>query len=157
MLVVLARGGRTSGGQAKWLCRCDCGREKEISGPELRGGGQKSCGCHRPSAHRTHGKTGTPLYRMWRNMINRCEYPEAHNYRRYGGRGIAVCAEWRHNAAAFMAWCEANGYRPGLEIDRRDNDKDYGPDNCRFVTRIVNQRNRSDRRAPSPSPTSRLL
>ena len=145
-LLVLARAGRTGQGQAKWLCRCGCGREIEVAGQDLRSGGQRSCGCARARPQRTHGKTGTALYRMWRNIINRCEYPQAHNYDRYGGRGITICPEWRQDAAAFMSWCESNGYRPGLEIDRRDNDKGYTPDNCRFVTRLENQHNRSDRR-----------
>lgn len=154
LLTVVARSGATKDGKAKWLCRCQCGREKDIAGSELRRG-QVSCGCrqqsHAASARRTHGKSRTALHRLWRNMINRCERPQTHNYHRYGGRGISVCAEWRNDAAQFIAWCEGNGWAPGLQLDRIDNDGDYEPSNCRFVTPRENARNRSSRRSPRSS------
>ncbi len=150
-LVVLHRAGRTKDGKATWSCRCDCGIEKDIAGAELRHGGQKSCGCSRldaaRKARRTHGRSRTALHRLWRNMINRCERPQTHNYHRYGGRGVTVCKEWRDDASAFIQWCDENGYQSGLQIDRRDNDRSYSPDNCRFVTPSENARNRSSRRS----------
>lgn len=154
-LTVMQRAGRIHGGKAAWLCRCECGAEPLIAGAELRHGGQKSCGCSQfanaATARRTHGKSGTALHRLWRNMINRCERKQTHNYQRYGGRGINVCSEWRLDSGAFIAWCEANGYRTGLELDRRNNDKGYSPDNCRFVTRAQNQSNKSSRKSPQRS------
>lgn len=134
-------------GQARWVCTCACGNKTIIRGSELRHGGQKSCGCSQTvgaaAARRTHGMSGTSLHRLWRNMINRCERAETHNFHRYGGRGIRVCDEWRKDATAFISWCQSNGYKHGLELDRRDNDAGYSPDNCRFVTRLENARNKS--------------
>jgi hypothetical protein len=87
--------------------------------------------------------TGTPLHRVWNNMIVRCEWPRAKNWHRYGGRGISVCSEWRNSAKAFIDWALAHGYQRGLQIDRIDNDGHYEPTNCRFVTNKENQRNKS--------------
>lgn len=144
-LTVLRRARRT--GKAYWECSCECGVHKEISGSELRKG-QQSCGCTKTAAaaaaRRTHGMSRTPLAYLWKNIINRCERPETHNFYRYGGRGISVCHEWRRDATAFISWCLDNGYVEGLEIDRIDNDGDYGPDNCRFVDRKTNRANRSE-------------
>jgi hypothetical protein len=60
----------------------------------------------------------------------------------YHEKGIRVCEEW-DSYEAFRDWSLANGYAAGLTIDRRDNDKGYSPDNCRWVTQADNLRNRS--------------
>ena len=80
------------------------------------------------------------LYSLWNTMIHRCEDPKRESYPRYGGRGIKVCEEW-HSANVFMDWAEAHGYAPGLQLDRIDNDGDYTPENCRWVTVKENCRN----------------
>lgn len=76
-------------------------------------------------------------------MLARCENPNNKSYPRYGGRGVSVCAEW-HDVKTFIAWLEANGYEKGLELDRKDNNGEYSPDNCRVVTPQQNSRNRRD-------------
>ena len=93
-------------------------------------------------AYVTHGAwaRNKKLYEVWTNMLGRCENPRREKYPDYGGRGIKVCGEW-HDPNAFIDWAEANGYRPGLQLDRIDNDGDYAPDNCRWVTRAENCRN----------------
>lgn len=63
------------------------------------------------------------------------------NYKNYDGRGIKVCDGWFNDPNAFYAWALANGFRDGLQIDRRDNNKGYSPDNCWFVTPSRNMRN----------------
>lgn len=88
-----------------------------------------------------HGMAGTPLYRKWWSMVARCCYPSCTAYPNYGGRGISVCAEWR-DFRQFRDWALGNGFDPALEIDRIDNAKGYSPDNCRFVTRLQNARNK---------------
>lgn len=80
------------------------------------------------------------LYYLWRTMIHRCENPRRESYERYGGRGISVCSEW-HEANKFMDWAEREGYAPGLQLDRINNNGDYCPENCRWVTAKENARN----------------
>lgn len=77
------------------------------------------------------------------NMIQRCYNPSSTFYHRYGERGIKVCDEWRHSRRAFKEWAKANGYADNLTIDRIDNDGDYSPQNCRWVTMEVNCNNRA--------------
>lgn len=87
------------------------------------------------------------------NMLQRCFNPDAADFPAYGGRGIVVCDEWRVSSPSFIAWAIKAGYRPGLQLDRENNDGPYSPGNCRFVTRAVNQLNRSvTRRLADGSP-----
>jgi hypothetical protein len=101
-------------------------------------------------ARATHGLSPRgaehPLYRVLKSAEARCDYPAAKDYKWYGARGITVCDEWRADPSAFVAWALANGWRRGLELDRRDNDGPYSPDNCRFITHQENCRNRSNSR-----------
>lgn len=88
--------------------------------------------------HAAGGRT-SPTYRAWHSMINRCTNPRMRNYCDYGGRGVSVCARWR-DFAAFLA---DMGERPaGLTLDRRDNDGDYEPGNCRWATTGEQARNK---------------
>lgn len=89
-------------------------------------------------------RTVHPLADTWKSMMQRCGYhkgADAKTLARYAGRGITVCNEWRH-FKPFENWCLANGWQPGLQLDRIDNDGPYSPENCRFVTRSQNQRNK---------------
>jgi len=85
-----------------------------------------------------------PAYRVWATMIDRCHNPKRMNFQRYGGRGVRVCKAWRQSSRAFIAWAICNGYQPGLQIDRKNNNRGYNPRNCRFVTLRENQNNRRD-------------
>jgi len=93
----------------------------------------------------THGayKRNRALYGVWRTMINRCENTKRHNFSSYGGRGIAVCDMW-YGPHAFFDWAISNGYCSGLQLDRIDNNGNYCPENCRFVTPKQNSRNRQN-------------
>ena len=83
-----------------------------------------------------------PLYCRWESMKSRCYRKSDKDYPNYGGRGITMCDEWRYDFWAFVDWAMENGYRDGLTIDRKDNDKGYSPDNCRWITRYEQNQNK---------------
>lgn len=119
--------------------QCACGTITRPRYNDVRTGAVQSCGCVRrhPSTARAQGHWGTPLYQMWRNMLDRCE-------RRldYREKGIRIWEYWQNDFEAFRSWAEQNGFEPGLTIDRRDNENDYRPSNCRFVTHSIQKQNR---------------
>ena len=134
---VLKEVDRADRGRRVWLCRCDCGSVVEVFQGNLRSGHSKSCGC----LSRKHGGRRDRLYRVWCGMKDRCYNPKHKDYPRYGGRGIRVCPEWENNYITFRSWALAHGARKGLQLDRRNNDGHYEPDNCHFVTPAENVRN----------------
>ncbi len=92
---------------------------------------------------RKHGMRETRLYNIWCGMKRRCLNKSDAAYPRYGGRGITICEEWIESFEPFMVWAMANGYDKKLTIDRKDNDKGYTPENCRWATYAQQNRNYS--------------
>lgn len=138
-----------------WSCKCECGNETITTGTRLRAGRVKSCGCYSKEVtsirSTIHHQSHKRLYNVWSNMKGRCYNINNPHYKEYGGRGIKVCEEWRHDYQAFHDWAYANGYddkAPKYEctIDRINNDGDYSPSNCRFVGMTEQRHNRRDSR-----------
>lgn len=131
------------GFRKKVLCRCDCGVEKILHLSSVKAGNVKSCGCLRFGRKnaQTHGLGSHPLNSRWQTIKQRCYNVNHKEWRRYGGRGITMCKEWRDDFVAFYDWCLTNGYEQHLSIDRKNNDKGYTPENCRFVDGSTNSNN----------------
>lgn len=129
--------GRTKGNLILYRDYCpQCQREVARRKPYLRSI-CKSCA----TANRTrHGLRAHPLYKIWVGIKTRCQNPKYHAFHRYGGRGISVAPIW-DDPAEFIRWGIDSGWRSGLQIDRIDNNGDYSPENCRFVTVTENSRN----------------
>jgi len=131
--------------QRRILCRCVCGATVAVTLAKLRSGLTRSCGClsrDTAASIKTHGLSHHCLYNRWVMMIQRCHNPANSAYRRYGGRGIQVCARWRNSFSAFL---EDVGEPPtlGHSLDRIDPDGGYTQENVRWATAAQQRNNRS--------------
>lgn len=130
----------TSGGNKlrKVTVKCECGTIKDVTLNSIRNGNTVSCGCYNQEKAGTnlvtHNYSKERLYRIWKDMKRRCKNKNRRNYHNYGGRGIKVCDEWDSDYLNFRDWSIKNGYSDELSIDRIDNDGNYEPNNCRWIS-----------------------
>jgi len=137
--------------EAIYIAECpQCKKDTPINRDKMKQ--NKSCGCAtkklQTQAKITHGQTDTALFRVWKELKQRCFNPKSSKYSRYGGRGISVCDEWLE-FEPFMEWSLANGYvapakgkRNPISIDRRENDGNYEPSNCRWTNSSIQNQNK---------------
>lgn len=123
-----------------FICKCDCGNEKEVRLLHLVRNRTLSCGC---SVRTRNGIGNSLLIKVWRQMIVRCSEKEKNpvNIKNYYDKGIRVSDEFM-DSDYFYKWSMENGYKKGLQIDRIDNNKGYSPDNCRWTTQKINANNK---------------
>lgn len=143
-LTILGEGASRNGSRM-CLVRCDCGTEKSVDMCHIRKGNINSCGCLRrettSATRKTHGLSCKAPYRVWASMKDRCSRKQDRGYKNYGGRGIAVCEEWKNSFEAF--WRDMGPtYKRGLMIERVDNDLGYSAANCTWATREAQIENR---------------
>lgn len=134
-----------------FICECNCGNTTTIEPTFWEQGVIKSCGCMHNELLREsstiHGNSGDRLYKVWAGMKSRCLNPKNPNYRNYGGRGISICPEWVSDFEKFKEWALSTGYnydasRGECTIDRIDVNGNYCPENCRWVTVQVQNKNK---------------
>ena len=130
------------------LYKCGfCGTNFKAITNDINNGNIKSCGCYNKrrasETHKTHGLRSTRLYSIWSKIKDRTLNSNCKDYNEYGGRGITICDDWKNDFKSFYDWSMSNGYEEnkGLSIDRIDNDENYEPSNCRWVTRTIQCRN----------------
>lgn len=130
-----------------WNCVCECGKTHKVRSDCLKNGLVKSCGCLNSEAKvTTHGKSKTKLYHVWASMKDRCNNPNnKRGARYYQPKGITYCKEWE-SFEPFHEWAISHGYEEGLTLDRINNDGNYEPSNCRWVTMKVQNNNKRQRK-----------
>jgi hypothetical protein len=137
-------------GATQWLCKCDCGEIIIVAGFRLKNGHTRSCGClNKESLSRIatkHGFSSHSAYHTYLNIIDRCYNTNNKMFKYYGGRNITVCERWLGLNGMENFLSDVGTRPPGHDLDRKDNDKGYSPDNCRWATRTDNMRN--TRRTP---------
>lgn len=124
------------GGRRFYHVTCSCGNTLEVRTDLLYK--HKGTGCSKcaPPSALTHGISESKIGKVWAAMKQRCFNKLDKSYHNYGGRGITVCDEWME-LKPFYDWAVNNGYKEGLSIDRTDNNKNYCPDNCAWVSRAI--------------------
>lgn len=144
LLTVIAYAGRRSyrvkKKEQQWLCRCQCGKYSVVTIGNLRDGNTRSCGCTKIKHRHTAGPKKSSEYRAYLSMKDRCCRPENHAYSQYGGRGICVCDRWLDSFQNFIADMGPKP-DPSYSLDRKENNGNYEPGNCRWATRTEQARN----------------
>jgi len=135
-----------------WNAECRCSKVFCITTYQFTSKKPRSCGCYQQvrkgnvlhhDYHITHGLSRGykhhPIIKMLKNIKSRCHgKTKLEKNKCYWGKGITLCDEWRYDAVKFVDWVLANGWKPGLCIDRIDTNKGYMPGNIQFITRSEN-------------------
>ena len=146
-LTVVGFSGLNKHRKATWNCLCDCGNSVIVVGASLKNGSTKSCGCYeletKQERNTTHGLRKHDLYKTWINIKSRCYNSNNSHYKYYGKKGIGMCDDWKNNFKSFYDWAINNGWKRGLSIERIDNNKQYEPQNCKWIDMSNQSQNRT--------------
>ena len=128
-----------------WNCQCDCGKVTTAIEPNLLSHKVTSCGCNFAKYEKDplFNYKKERIYEIYRGMISRCYDIRSDHYKYYGAMGIAVCDEWHFDAEQFIVWALDNGYEIGLSIERKDITKGYNPENCTWIDKQAQAKNKS--------------
>lgn len=130
--------------------KCFCGELFTTRLSSVKNKSTQSCGCihkkqlierNKTLFNVTHNMTNNKLYGIWISIKQRVLNHKSKAFKEYGLRGITICDEWKNDFKAFYDWSIENGYIDGLTIDRRNNDGNYEPSNCRWTTNSVQSQN----------------
>lgn len=128
----------------KYSCACQCGKVVLVDGSALRSGKSTSCGCRKLELLLKHGHSRTGRrskeYAAWQDAKNRCYNPKTHSFGYCGARGIKMCDRWLHSFHDFLS--DMGPSPQGFLLDRKDNDGNYDPSNCRWVSAKVSANNK---------------
>lgn len=137
---------KSKSGNTYYICKCECGNTTKVHSGNLASRSVKSCGCLRSDTttktKTKHGMRHKRIYGILKNMIGRCHDTKHISYKDYGAKGVAVCEEWRSNKSAFFEWAINNGYSDSLTIERKNPFMDYTPENCTFIPRSEQNKNK---------------
>lgn len=136
----------TTGTHIYWRCMCECGTITTVAAQSLRRGSTKSCGCLRSESNikrlTKHGMSKTSIYYIWSHINERCSNPNMERYPSYGGRGITVCERWR-KFDGFLTDMGSTWF-PGASIERKEVNGNYEPNNCIWIARGEQSKNRQN-------------
>lgn len=141
-------------GKSHWLCKCECGNEKDVFVGHLKDGHTKSCGClfiekRNNGCNLKHGLKGDKVYNLWKHIKRRCFCKSFKRYNDWGGRGITMFKDWIDNPVAFREYVINLPHynEEGRTLDRINNDGNYEPNNLRWATYKEQSNNRRTRRS----------
>lgn len=137
-------------GNTLFKCQCECGNQYIEEARYIKQGNIISCGCI-SKEKRENAICYKRLYKIYLGMKRRCYNSKSVAYKNYGGRGIKICDEWLNDYKSFEKWAYKNGYNEKAAtfectIDRINNDGNYEPNNCRWVSMKIQNQNKRKRK-----------
>ena len=132
--------------KSRWLCECDCGNKKVLFAKDIKNGNTKSCGCllHQKKYDDKTEMKIKRLQRIYYNMKQRCYDKNNPLFKYYGKRNIKIYNEWIKDINKFFEWALNNGYNDNLTIERIDVNRNYEPNNCKWITKTQQGYNKTN-------------